>query len=358
VKDAQPERGPEEPVEAREGRSAVDPEVFVQDLADHAEALIPQEGDAASALEQVAEALRAGADPANLDRALSALEQNEWSPATRELALQISQLDQRERNEMPLNFADAVDKLKNLGRSDVEMLLINLDSTDDYEIVEAINGLLEIVEALMAGVPATAEQDVADKETLNEFRAIRNALLLEQEETNIRIQKAEAEALESFEHEEEEDDAHAKVEAAYRKAKPKTSTEPLFGREPELDDQAMLDKIPEDPEGLIWYENQNFHLKQRTREQVPNLRAFATRRLLLAAKEIPTTGYSGSVTDIMGQKGEALDFLRLVASTKRKGGMMPRNEFAKMQFADVARDIGLNVYKYVPEYDQRFAIHR
>lgn len=353
----QPEVGPENIENSREARSELDPETLVQELADRAEALMPQDIDAASGLEQASRILRSGADPTNLDGAQQVLEQqNVWSSESRELALEVSQLEQRENGDLPITFADAVDKLRGLGRADVEDLLMGLDSTDDSEKVEAIDDLLGIVEELMAAAPA-GELEI-DKSQRKEYRSIRNALLLEQEELNIAIAKAEAEALEAFESEDDEDEAEAKVEAAYKKINPGDSKQPRFEHH-ELDDQDLLDKLDNyDLQDLMWYENQNFRLDQRTREQVPSLKAFVTKRMMLAAKEIPTGSYSGSVTDIMGEKGEALDFLRLVASTKNKGQMIARNEFSRWSFLDVAQSIGLNVYKYVPDYDKRFGVKK
>lgn len=353
------ERGTEELEDSREARSELDPQSLAQALASRAEELIPKEGDAASALEEVSDVLSQGSSPDNLNRAQQALEQqNEWSPATRELALEISQLEQRESRELPITFADAVDKLRGLGRADVEDLVEGLDSTDDSEKVEAIGKLLGIVEELMAAFPDAAVDPGVDKAQLKEYRAIRNALVLEQEELNIRIEKAEAEALEAFEGEDDEEDAKANVAAVYKKIKGSDSKESSGGVQ-ELDEQDMLDKFENyDLQDMMWYESQNFRLDQRTKQQVPSLKAFVTKRLQMASTEIPTTSYSGSVTDIMGETGQALDFLRLVASTKNKGQMIARNEFSKMSFLDVASTIGLNVYKYVPDYDKRFAGRR
>ena len=59
----------------------------------------------------------------------------------------------------------------------------------------------------------------------------------------------------------------------------------------------------------------------------------------------------------MGSSGEARDFLQIVASKKLNGGeLMDLKQFDRMPFAEVAKAVGVDVKKVVPDYEARFRV--
>jgi len=155
-------------------------------------------------LAKVSEKLKNPNDPNRFGEAQSELEgENNWSDATRHLALEINQADQELRGESPLTFDEAINQLSNQaslmqedGRdhefgdhgATLEGTLRRLGAENDIDMqLQYVNDLLVSTEDSLASWESTKQRLGTDKESgfeelTREDRAIRDALLRKSDE--------------------------------------------------------------------------------------------------------------------------------------------------------------------------------
>lgn len=122
-------------------------------------------------------------------------------------------------------------------------------------------------------------------------------------------------------------------------------------------EQWLLEEIPDDKRGRIMFARENFTGKAGE-EQVPLLRAFLQKELTAKANELNDLPegyrYPDTVASVVGNAGDTMHFLRATFS-KRRGEELAIEDFLRMPFSQVAQEIGLDVGKVIPNYNEYFS---
>jgi hypothetical protein len=157
-----------------------------------------------------------------------------------------------------------------------------------------------------------------------------------------------------------ETEARSAIEEAYdvQTAANKTETTIDESSKPEhgnTDPQAeMLAKVPDESRERIRFAKENFTGKFDL-EKTPLLAAFLTKELAGVASRVPEgSRYPDTVAAIVGNGGDTWHYLRAVLASQTGMNLQP-NDFSRLPFSEVAKSIGIDVKKVVPDYEQRFS---
>ncbi|MCA9323524.1 hypothetical protein KC992_00290 [Candidatus Saccharibacteria bacterium] len=116
----------------------------------------------------------------------------------------------------------------------------------------------------------------------------------------------------------------------------------------------MLAKVPDDRRERILFAKENFTGRFDS-EKTPLLAAFLTKELAGIASRVPEgSRYPDTVAAVVGNGGDTWHYLRAVLTAKTGKNLQP-NDFSRLPFSEVARTIGIDVKKVVPDYEQRFS---
>lgn len=306
----------------------------------------------------------------------------QWTEASRLLAQDINRLDQEQKGEFPLTFDQTVEKMKNFAEADLKSpdhttkkeglaldgVLRGLDRPSKDIQQESLDALLTDLEAVLTGYERSARsigQTPGAKAEIREYRAMRDAVLTKRAEMVI-VDRQEAKAkAERQSGERMARDARERVADVYR-IKPDeepdssgdspTNNESVSDNHEEEERAKLLAEVPNDLKGQMLFERQNF--SSVATEKLPLLSAFIEKHLQRVVREQQEgSRYPSTVAGVMGSSGEARDFLQIVASKKLNGGeLMDLKQFDRMPFAEVAKAVGVDVKKVVPDYEARFRV--
>lgn len=122
-------------------------------------------------------------------------------------------------------------------------------------------------------------------------------------------------------------------------------------------EQQVLEQIPDDKRGRIDFAREHFTGKAGE-EQVPLLRAFLQKELTAKASELSElpegSRYPDTVAAVIGNAGETMHFLKATLGQQR-GEELANEDFLRLPFSQVANEIGVDVERVLPGYDQYFS---
>lgn len=120
-----------------------------------------------------------------------------------------------------------------------------------------------------------------------------------------------------------------------------------------LPDPALLAKIPDDKRARMIFARENFTGKFDI-NKTPLLVAFLAKDLVAIAKDVPTgSRYPDTIAGVIGDGGYVWQYLRAILVTKQ-GRMIEPGDFSRLPFSAVAKELGMDVVKLVPDYQLRF----
>ncbi len=157
---------------------------------------------------------------------------------------------------------------------------------------------------------------------------------------------------------EDESSARNAVEQAYTQSEDSNtelsnSNEQKQDPESGIPESEMLAKVPDDSRERVRFAKENF-VGKFDLKKTPLLTAFLTKELVGVASRVPEgSRYPDTVAAVVGNGGDTWNYLRAVLGTKQ-GKMLEPNDFSRLPFSEVAKSLGMDVRKLVPDYEQRF----
>lgn len=292
-----------------------------------------------------------------------------WTEETRWLALEANRANQEIKGDRRLTFEEAKAKITSWANNDMasedreakrngmqlDSALRGLDRPDPLTQREALATMLKDVEHTLAGYEQVNMARTPSVEAeVREYRAIRDALLIKRAEVTATAEGRAKEKSEAVEKEVQTGGAREKVAQAYEAAEAKSPiARDQSGEGAEDRGKKMLDMIPDDARERIPFAKQNF--AEIKVDKIPLLTAYLQKEVVGIAERVPEgSSYPDTVATVLGNGGEAWQFLRAVVSAKQGGNIMEPDNFSRLSFSEVAQSLGIDVRKLVPDYDKRF----